>query len=166
MTDETILHKMNNLIAQPLLAAAKSNAELAMSQTRFMLEHCFTREEKNGTEVYSPKMITLNLSREVIIPGSPAIPATDTQEAVAATEPRTEEITTTFKLPILSIIPLNSLAMNSVEVSLDLPDSVFGKEVTQGKINISAEQLPIPQGMNVLIQAFANSIQPITQPNV
>jgi VCBS repeat-containing protein len=179
---------------------------MAMTQTKFLLDTCFTK--KKDSENYTPIMIKMALTRGVLTPGSvgnpnatPPIPPTDTT---------IETVTTEFQLPLLTIIPLNSLAVQTVEIGFEMEvKSSFSEEATQVKaetsfeakagwgpfsvtvkgsasydssekntakqhyeksntakytVRVTAGQLPLPRGVNVIIEAFAGAIQPITVP--
>ena len=45
---------MDSLIGGPLNAAAQANASMALTQTKFMLDTCFVKEEKGSEENYKP----------------------------------------------------------------------------------------------------------------
>jgi hypothetical protein len=91
---------------------------------------------------YQPVMITMSLTRAVLTPGLPAAPAVAAVAAVAAdptTTPPTpptpaisavagvvaqtaqpaiiQNFTTAFNLPLLTIMPLNSLAVETVDIN-------------------------------------------------
>lgn len=217
---------IKSLIGAPLIAAAEANSKMALTQTQFLLSTCFnvvTVPEKpevsakdavpaQGTtpaqpavyaspaipahEAYEPIMINMSLSRPVInIDGTAAAPAVST-----------------FSLPLLTILPLNSLAVDDVKVHFEMEvKSSFSndKETTsestsaaEGKfsarvgfgcfsaevsgsvsasskntssdkshyeksnsakyeIEVHAGQLPLPQGVTTIIEAFSQAISPI-----
>lgn len=171
------------LIAGPLIAAVEANASMALAQTKFLLDHCFTKEG----ETYKPIMIGMALTRTVLNPGSPDQP----------NDYKTTQMTTSFNIPLLTIVPLNSLAVQTVEISFDaeikdisfpakedaintladiqIPDikayaryegasdtaTPLNKHI---KISISCGQLPLPQGVLTVISAFTQSIAPIEAP--
>lgn len=190
---------MESLIGGPLNAAAKANAGMAMTQTKFLLDTCFTLSDSGN---YSPIMIVMSLTRGVITPG------TDDK-----TDATIQQMTTTFNLPLLTIVPLNSLAVESVDVTFEMEvKSSFSEEATETKekevkaaasfeakagwgpfsvtikgsasydqkdssthsthyqksnsakytVSVHAGQLPLPKGVNTIIEAFTQSIQPIT----
>ncbi len=103
---------------------------------------------------YIPVMIKMSLTRAVLTPGSPAIPAvagvaavpadntvvppipgTPAVEAVAAQSAQAaviQNFTTTFDLPLLTIMPLNSLAVETVDITFDMEvKSSFSDEQSQ-----------------------------------
>jgi len=115
---------MEDLIGGPLQAAAKANSMMALTQTNFMLDTCFKRELIKGGEGakeeynYKPIMIKMELQRGVI---TPAQPADNTQEPpIEAKEADIQQVITSFELPILTIIPLNSLAVESVDIGFEM----------------------------------------------
>ncbi len=245
---------MDALIGGPLNAAADANAKMAITQTKFMLDTCFTKytypEQAAITGVpavitngvvttpevigmpaipahdgYQPIMIVMSLTRAVLTPGAPAVqadPGSGTAGtpgyvpptvAAPAIAPVVSNFTTTFNLPLLTIVPLNSLAVETVDITFEMQvNSSFSEEQTDTKstemqgatsfeakvgwgcfsatikgsasydqkdssthnthyqksnsakytVNVHAGQLPLPKGVNVIIEAFAQSIQPIT----
>lgn len=226
---------MDALIGGPLNAAANANAAMALTQTKFLLDTCFSKthvdkqdEVKGVPEVidsatgmvitpgviatpeipahddYAPIMIVMSLSRPLIIEGSSSTPA------------EIKNISSQFNLPLLTIIPLNSLAVETVDISFDMEvKSSFSEDLTEEKsrqikaeasfeakagwgpcsvsikgsasydskdssthnthyeksnsakysVKVHAGQLPLPKGVNTIIEAFTQSIQPITLNN-
>lgn len=189
---------MDALIGAPLNAAAKANAAMALTQTSFMLDTCFKKNTDGG---YEPIMISMTLNRGVI--KNPE----DSEKA-----PIIETFQTKFELPLLTIIPLNSLAVDKVDISFEMEvKSSFGEDTQEKKeselkaassfeakvgfgpfsakikgsvsydqkesssrdthyqksnsakytLNIHAGQLPLPQGVTTIINAFTKSVEPI-----
>ena len=101
---------MESLIGGPLNAAAKANSAMALTQTRFMLDTCFNRKEVGTTEPksyqYEPIMIDMILTRSVIGPG-----------ATEGADPVIKPASTKFTLPLLTILPINSLAVETVDIN-------------------------------------------------
>jgi len=236
---------MESLIGGPLTAAAKANAAMAVTQTKFMLDTCFTVTpvgdqaavtgvpadptatppvaEVIGTPAipahnnYAPVMIVMTLTRGVITPGSAAVPADPNATPPVAGSPAQaaiiQTVKTEFNLPMLTIVPLNSLAVETVDITFEMEvKSSFSEEEsttsekqvkTAGSfaakagwgpfsvtvkgsasydskdsathnthyqksnsakytVNVHAGQLPLPKGVNTIIEAFTQSIQPIT----
>lgn len=173
---------------------------------------------------YVPIMVKMELSRAVLTPGVPAVQARaavgkegepgyiPAQAAAAAIPPQINNFTTAFNLPLLTIVPLNSLAVETVDISFEMEvNSSFSDEQTDTSekqvkaaasfeakigfgmfsatikgsasydqkdssthsthyqksnsakytVNVHAGQLPLPKGVNIIIEAFANAIQPI-----
>lgn len=207
---------MDSLIGGPLNAAAKANAAMALTQTAFLLDTCFKKETTgSGTDQltnYTPIMINMTLIRGVLTPGTPAGPGGEPP----AKDTAIQQFKTSFNLPLLTIVPLNSLAVDTVAITFEMEvKSSFTDETkttneTQRKaegsfeaklgwgpfsvtvrgsasydskdssthnthyeksnsakytVNVHAGQLPLPQGVNTIIQAFTNAIQPIEMPS-
>ena len=198
---------MDSLIGGPLNASAKANAAMALTQTKFLLDTCFSKAE--GTEDYKPIMINMELERGVLIP------AEKDNDGNITTPAKIDKVNTKFTLPILTIIPLNSLAVDDVSIGFEMEvKSSYGEEESQEStkkkagevsfeakvgygpfsasitgsasyssedkkassshyeksnsakytVNVHAGQLPLPQGVTTIIQAFSNSIEPVEMP--
>lgn len=101
---------MEDLIGGPLNAAAKANSAMALTQTKFMIDTCFNKvTEANKPTNYSPIMIDMILVRGVITPG-----------AKVGDSPTISQVSTKFSLPLLTIIPLNSLAVETVDIGFEM----------------------------------------------
>jgi hypothetical protein len=225
---------MDSLIGGPLNAAATANGAMAVNQVRFMLDTCFNKKVTPANtsatpptpEIvnYEPIMINMSLTRSVITP----VGASESKayaEALRAVPPPTtpptrpeasiEISTTAFNLPLLTIIPLNSLAVQTVNINFEMEvKSSYGEDHSnessksmaaeasfEAKVNygifsasvkgsasvksenkssesshyeksnsakytvaVEAGQIPLPEGVKTIIDAFAGAIQPITLP--
>lgn len=103
---------IEQLLAAPFVAAANANYAMAAKQTQFMIESCFNvieDEEDETNEKYLPKMITLSLTKSMLLPRD-----NDAQK------PKMEAVTTTFQVPLLTLIPFNSLSIQDVNVKFDM----------------------------------------------
>jgi len=193
---------IKSLISAPLLAGAEANSKMALTQTQFMLSTCFnnadaTNEVTGETYTnYTPIMINMTLTRSV----------------VKANGDAGDPVTTRFDLPLLTIIPLNSLGVDNVTVDFEMEvkssfsndketstesesaaEGSFSAKVGYGcfsaevsgsvsassksassnkshyeksnsakyTINAHAGQLPLPEGVTTIIQAFSQCIAPI-----
>jgi len=116
---------MKDLIGAPLVAAAQANNMMAMTQTKFLLDTCFALSENSGKEIYKPIMINMTITRSVInADGTPG-----------------ESIESEFNLPLLTIIPLNSLAVDDVNVAFEMEvKSSFANNKSDEKISEGKEQ--------------------------
>ena len=120
---------LKSLIAAPLSAATDANGRMARSQTQFMLSTCFDKDE--GTGELTPIMITFKITRSVINPDGTAGTPVEVQ----------------FELPLLTIIPLNSLAVDNVTVhfemevksSLSKDNETSSEQETAAKADITAK---------------------------
>ena len=193
---------IKSLISAPLLAGAEANSKMALTQTQFMLSTCFNVVKTKATDTtkastnYVPIMINMILTRSVInADGSQGKPAE-----------------TKFDLPLLTIIPLNSLGVDNITVDFEMEvkssfsndketsqesesaaEGSFSAKVGYGcfsaevsgsisassksassdkshyeksnsakyTINAHAGQLPLPEGVTTIIQAFSQCIPPI-----
>lgn len=195
---------MESLIGGPLNAAAKANSAMALTQTMFMLDTCFSKKKiskQNEPLVYNyePIMIDMILTRSVV---------SANKEGKVSVEPAS----TKFTLPLLTILPINSLAVETVDINFEMEvKSSFSEDNNEAKssetegggsfetkigwgllsttikgsasysskdssthdthyeksnsakytVNVHAGQLPLPKGVNTIIEAFAQAIQPI-----
>lgn len=96
---------INDIIAKPLVAIAKAQSMLAKEQLRTLLDTCFTH---NGS-VYQPVMLKMTVTRSVLA-------ASDTP----GESPHLNHITSSFYLPIITIMPLNSLGIEKVNIGFDI----------------------------------------------
>jgi hypothetical protein len=97
---------IESIISAPLVAASKANVVMVTGQTRFLLEYCFQQKDDGN---YEPKMINMVMKQGVPDPtkkpGDPAY---------------IQEAKMTFTIPLLCLVPLNSLAIDKVTVDFDL----------------------------------------------
>ncbi|MGF1706817.1 DUF2589 domain-containing protein [Enterovibrio baiacu] len=197
---------MRSLIGGPLNAAAQANSMMAVTQTKFMLDTCFNKssDTKDKTSL-TPIMVTMQITRGVI----------SESDAKDGKKPDVgiDQVTTQFDVPLLTIIPLNSLGVETVQVDFEMEvKSSYSDESSQSSssstseqgsfdaklgegwwsvevkgsishdsqsassqkstyqksnnakytVSVGAGQLPLPQGVTTIIQAFSNSISPIT----
>lgn len=201
---------IEDLIGGPLNAVTKANAAMALTQTKFLLDTCFNKvllKEATTSEPaeynYNPIMIKMSLDRASI---------TYDNEGNA----NIQNFTTSFNLPLLTIVPLNSLAVDTASVDFEMEvkssfsedekeaskTSTSAQASLEGKlgwgpvsvsikgsasyssedsrthdthyeksnsakytISVHASQIPLPRGVNTIIDAFAQAIQPIEGPN-
>ena len=196
---------MDSLIGGPLNAAANANSAMAMTQTKFMLDTCFKKVVIDDATTYEPILIDMKLTRGVITPA-------DRDANSSEQDTDIKPVVTAFKLPLLTIVPINSLGVDNVDVTFEMEvKSSFSEEqsrTTENNIQASAEwevkagwgpvsasvkgtasydhkdssthnthyeksnsakytvnvhagQLPVPKGVNTIIEAFSKSIEPI-----
>lgn len=101
------------LIAGPLVAAAEANNQMAVSQLDFMLKTCFESADEKDAEVkqgkignVKPIMINMEMTRGVI-DGSKSPPDITQAKSV-------------ITLPLLTLLPINSLAVDDVNVDFTM----------------------------------------------
>ncbi|MCJ8314309.1 MAG: DUF2589 domain-containing protein [Saccharospirillaceae bacterium] len=133
---------IKELIAAPLVAAAKANNMMAMTQTNFIMENCFNNSIKGDKEIFSPIMIGMTITRSVLNKdGTPA-----------------KSIETDFEIPLLSIIPLNSLAVDEVNVSFEMEvKSSFERRSTKNSENTIADKIKSSTTMSEITGSVAAS---------
>lgn len=93
---------IEEIISLPLIAASSANGMMAREQVRFLMDFCFSKEGEN----YKPVMIKMALVSGVI-------QSTGHEAAI-------REIATSFYLPLLTIIPMSSLAVETVSVDFEI----------------------------------------------
>ena len=187
---------VKSLISAPLLAGAEANGKMAIMQTQFLLSTCFNTDGDGDSVNYKPIMINMTLTCSVV------------KHDGSAGDP----VQTRFDLPLLTIMPLNSLAVDNVDVNFEMEvkssfsndketssesekaaEGSFSAKVGWGcfsaevsgsvsassknsssekshyeksnsakyTINAHAGQLPLPEGVTTIIQAFSQCIAPI-----
>lgn len=110
---------MGELIGGPLMAAAQANNQMAMTQVRFMLETCFYIEN----DQYKPIMVDFIFIRGVITPASDP-----------AQEPTISSVESTIRVPLITIIPLNSLAVDNVDITFNMEvKSSYGESASESQ---------------------------------
>ena len=191
---------MEDLIGGPLMAVTEANGSMARKQTQFLFDTCFTVKGDDSEKKYEPVMIKLNLTRAVLSFGE------------SGGAPSTSYFTTTIDLPLLTIIPLNNLGVDSASVNFEMevksacsenikeesnsqtsagatlsgqagwgPFSVSisgnvsyssedsrthdthyeNSNTAKYTVSVHAGQLPMPKGVNTIIDAYSKSIQPV-----
>jgi len=138
---------MDSLIGGPLNAIADANGKMAKSQTQFILESGFNISKKdlvryewnnNAWEavneqiaVYDPIMINLSLSRPSLDENGNQLLIDQYDEATKSTKkvaaPNAEF---TIKVPLLSVIPINSLGVQSAEINFEMEVKSSSEEKT------------------------------------
>jgi hypothetical protein len=185
---------IESIISAPLVAVSKANAVMVSGQTQFLLEYCFTKTADNN---YQPVLIEMQLARGV---------ADETKQPSDPDYIRQEKMT--FTVPLLCIVPMNSLAVDKVTIGFDLEvTSAINKpsQLTNGasktvldnkaqlngkvtynpqpnttqsgnsrqrsqlsskiNVNLSAANLPLPNGVLTIIDLYTKAIQPAPAKN-
>jgi hypothetical protein len=108
---------IESIISAPLVAASKANVMMVTGQTRFLLEYCFTKGENN---TYAPVMITMSMTKGVI-----------DETKTPSDSDYIKSVQMTFGMPLLCLIPINSLAVDKVTVDFDMEiTSAISKQTT------------------------------------
>jgi|GEM_PF-2497259 len=93
------------IMAAPFIAASQANGMMAKEQTQFIIDCCFIHDGKT----YQPITVQLALTRYVMEPGKGK-----------NGEPVFRQVQTFFEVPLLSIIPISSLAIEEVDINFEL----------------------------------------------
>jgi hypothetical protein len=116
---------MKSLIGGPLQAAANANAQMALTQLNFMIETCFNKTAITGETDefnYTPVMVQLVVTRPII------------DESTPSTSIKTKVATSTINIPFLTLVPLNSLAVDNVTVDFTMEvQSSYSKDTSKAK---------------------------------
>jgi hypothetical protein len=150
-----------SLISAPLTAVSKANMSMLAGQTRFILKNCFTQEGDS----YHPIMVNMSIFR------------TNGEDGLM------------FQVPLLCLLPLNSLAVEKVKLDFsvdittvssyraqDKVDLLDRKSVLNGrivrdedgkdnrsahmKVEIDANAIPLPLGLRSLIELYSKTMLP------
>ena len=179
---------ISELVGQPVVAMVKANDMMARQQVKLLMQNCFS-----GTgNVYEPVMITMLMRRAAIEPSGD-----DDSMPIRQLETR-------FQIPLITLLPINSLAIDELDVSFDMDvhttyevsedddEDLFGdvssaptksydiegsiKYVPRDNtddlrtggsgsspisIKISADRLPLPLGVNTILQEYSKAIYPL-----
>lgn len=167
---------MESIIGAPLIAASKANSMMQAEQLRFLLDTCFTLGE-TGSETLSPVMVKMELY-------TPSVGRFDIPDDAGRVKVNKLE----FQVPLISIIPINSLAVNNIDVdfSMEITSMLQGTHLggecdvaLKGRIaksvqsddkrnasalnvKIKANSISLPKGVLELIDMYTNNIQPIS----
>lgn len=96
---------IESIVSAPLIAVSKANVMILSGQLSFLLDYCF---EKVG-DVYRPKMVSMEMSgSELDVDGT-------------AKSGRLY-----FRVPLLSLLPLNSIAVDKLKVDFDIDVTSIG----------------------------------------
>lgn len=167
---------MESIIGAPLIAASKANSMMQAEQLRFLLDTCFTLGE-TGSETLSPVMVKMELY-------TPSVGRFDIPDDAGRVKVNKLE----FQVPLISIIPINSLAVNNIDVdfSMEITSMMQGTHSGGGcdvalkgrvarsvqsddkrnasalNVKIKANSISLPKGVLELIDMYTNNIQPIS----
>jgi len=98
------LPNIGEILSAPLVAAASANSNMISEQTRFMMETCFVSRD---TDLYEPIMIEMAIAKNI------AAETDDDSTEISV-------INSSFKIPLLTLVPLNSLVVKTVDIDFSL----------------------------------------------
>lgn len=94
---------IESIISAPLIALSKANTMMLNGQAQSFLDQYFIKKEKKkGKQVYRPIMINMTLTKRIDLEGE-----TIYHNAI-------------FQIPLLSIAPINSIAIEKMKLSFNL----------------------------------------------
>lgn len=154
-----------SLIAAPLTAVSKANMSMLSGQASFILDKCFVKE--NGS--YLPIMVGMTMSRQ--------------------SDNKLD--TLVFQVPLLSLLPLNSLAVEEAKLNFSLEITTVSSYDTEDalapttrksllngrivrenitkenssahlKVELNAKSIPLSNGLKTLIDLYSKAILPDT----
>lgn len=96
---------IDTLISAPLVATSKANAMMLIGQGRFLIENCFEKKENR----YIPIMVNMVLQSGFI-----------NQEITEENQFSVSKAELTFQVPLVCLLPLNSLAIEHVKLDFGL----------------------------------------------
>ncbi|KFC19665.1 DUF2589 domain-containing protein [Chryseobacterium sp. FH1] len=96
---------IEDLLAAPFIAAANANSKMAQEQVKFLMESCFDQDGDS----FTPKMVSLTIRSN----GQPH---------------SAEDEVISFELPIITIIPFNSLCVKDISVKFDMEVVSLGSD--------------------------------------
>lgn len=106
---------IESLISAPLTAISKANCVMLSGQSRFLLDFCFSKINNEQNIIYKPVLIDMELSDRY---GNTII----------------------FQIPLLSLIPINNLAVNKAKIDFNMDiissSSHKGKKDSQADSNV------------------------------
>jgi len=117
---------IESIISAPLVAASKANVVMVTGQTRFLLDYCF---KKNDNNTYEPIMIEMSMVKGIVDDSK----SPSDQDFIKQTELK-------FSIPLLCLVPLNSLAIDKVNIDFDMEiTSVTSYDSNKGIIDKQAQ---------------------------
>lgn len=114
------------LIGAPLKAATDANGMIAKAQTALLLDTCFEPGEGEGDSL-KPIMLSFDIERSVIDKDGKTLPETAKMRV---------------SLPLLTLIPINSIAVETLKVSFEMEvrSSTEHKSQSDGKQHGSSDE--------------------------
>lgn len=118
---------IESIISAPLVAASKANVVMVTGQTRFLLDYCFIKKE--ATNTYEPVMIEMVMIKGIV----------DTSKRPEDPD-YIKKVEMNFSIPLLCLVPINSIAIDKVTVDFDLEiTSVTSYDSGRGIIDKQAQ---------------------------
>ena len=96
---------MSNLVGLPAVSIVQANDMMARQQVKLLMQNCFS--ETDGA--YEPVMLTMLIHRSTLEPDE------DDNDS-----PSTRRITTSIQIPLITLLPINSLAIDEVDIEFEM----------------------------------------------
>lgn len=107
---------IESILIAPLVAASKANVMMLSGQAQFILDYCFSLEKG----VYNPVMVPMTMTRSNVVTG----------------DSNSSTVELTFQVPLLCLLPINSLAVNEVKLNFDMEITSLSSYEANIKSNI------------------------------
>lgn len=111
---------IESIISAPFIAISKANTMLLSGQARFILDYCFVKKNRtsdysdfDSEAVYEPIMINLLMRKSVV-------KLIDDTENSGQQKEIIESNEAIIAVPLLSIIPINSIAIDKIKVDFNM----------------------------------------------
>lgn len=122
-------NNIEDVISAPLMAVAHANSMMQREQTKFLMETAF--KFVNG--VHEPQMIEMQLIQHQLDQSDPQNPKMVKQETV-------------FNIPLLTLIPFNSLAVDELNVEFEMEiTNQYEEDRTTGLLTAKNSDDPKPK---------------------
>ena len=118
---------MDQIIGAPLRATASANTMMAREQVKFLMDYCFAKEGEN----YRPVMVEMVMSRSDITP--------------KAKRAEIKRYNMTFGLPLLTLVPLNSLCVEEFELDFDMEITSMAQSQEQSESTTEGNKAGKPE---------------------
>lgn len=126
-------------IAEQIQLTLQQNEELSNGQVKKIMAQYFTEERTtDGKTVFKPAMHKIIMENKIVTPSS-----TDSSK----TEITTAEVE--ISVPLITLASLSFMAIT--ECNID----------STGKLEVKIGQVPMPNGVNLLIQSLTKTITPV-----
>lgn len=133
---------IESIISAPLIAASKANTMMLSGQTRFLLDYCFVKRNKtsgsdgkdiDAKQIYDPVMINLTMTRSVVR-------LIDDVDRPGQQTEVIENKEILIPVPLLSLLSLNSIAIEKIKVDFHLDiTSITSYNTNDGVIERKAQ---------------------------
>jgi len=114
---------IGDFLGASLVSIAKAQSMMSKEQAKGLIETCFS---KKGN-AYEPVMLKMVLSRSYLVPASGTEPA------------KLERLQTNFDLPIITLLPINVLGVDNVNLKFSIEITSQYTKNTQSQVSTETE---------------------------